>query len=57
MTWWPARPEADRIDSGWNCTPHRPACSSSMAMTTPSGVTAVTANPPLTCSGTACREW
>src|SRR5215470_14804570 len=25
MIWWPDRPEAVRIDSGWNCTAHRPA--------------------------------
>ena len=24
ITWWPASPDAVRIDSGWNCTPHRP---------------------------------
>ena len=29
---------------------------SSIAITTPSGVTAVTANPPVTCSGRACSE-
>ena len=44
------------IDSGWNCTPHRPAASSSIAITTPSWVTAVTVNPPLTPSGVACSE-
>ena len=38
MTWWPARPEAVRIDSGWNWTAQRPAAGSSMAITTPSGV-------------------
>ena len=26
MIWCPARPDAVRIDSGWNCTAHRPAC-------------------------------
>src|SRR6202011_3965439 len=57
MIWCPDRPDAVRIDSGWNCTAHRPACSSSIAMTTPSGVTAVTSKPPLTWSGTACSEW
>ena len=36
MIWWPARPDAVRIDSGWNCTAHRPAAASSMAITTPS---------------------
>ena len=53
MTWWPARPEAVRIDSGWNWTAQRPAAGSSIAITTPSGVVAVTWNPPVTCSGRA----
>src|ERR1700685_3099976 len=57
MTWWPARPEAVRIDSGWNCTAQRPAAASSMAITTPSGVVAVTTNPPRTCSEGAYRLW
>jgi hypothetical protein len=56
MTRWPARPEAVRIDSGWNWTAQRPRSGSSIAITTPSAVTAVTANPPVTCSGRACSE-
>ncbi len=48
MTWWPERPAAVRIDSGWNWTAQRPAASSSIAMTAPSRVTAVTVKPPLT---------
>src|SRR5690242_1444796 len=50
MIWCPARPDAVRIDSGWNCTPHRPASRSSIAITTPSGVAAFTSNPPRTSS-------
>ena len=42
ITWRPVPPAAVRIDSGWNCTPHRPAAVSSIAITAPSGVTAVT---------------
>src|SRR5690349_10043124 len=57
MIWWPARPDAVRIDSGWNCTPHRPASRSSIAITTPSGVAAVTSNPPRTSSAGAYRLW
>src|SRR2546429_190002 len=57
MIWCPARPEAVRIDSGWNCTAHRPACSSSIAITTPSAVAAVTANPPRTSPAGAYRLW
>src|SRR6185312_8542063 len=57
MIWCPARPDAVRIDSGWNCTPHRPASRSSIAITTPSGVTAVTSNPPRTSPAGAYRLW
>src|SRR5215472_3959947 len=57
----PASPDAVRIDSGWNCTAHRPTAGSSIAITTsppPAGsaVTAVTANPPMTWSAVAYSE-
>ena len=59
MIWCPDRPDAVRIDSGWNCTAHRPASSSSIAITTsaPSGERrdAVTANPPRTSPAGAYR--
>ncbi len=55
MIWWPTRPEAVRIDSGWNWTAHRPAAASSIAITTPSGVDAVTAKPPRTSAAGAYR--
>src|SRR6266567_4116111 len=51
------RPDAVRIDSGWNCTAHRPASWSSIAITTPSAVAAVTANPPRTSPAGAYRLW
>src|SRR6266566_6714406 len=62
MIWCPARPDAVRIDSGWNCTAHRPASWSSIAITTPSAPSgeqsaAVTANPPRTSPGGAYRLW
>src|SRR5580704_4658722 len=61
MIWCPDRPAAVRIDSGWNCTAHRPASSSSIAITTsaPSGDRrdAVTANPPRTSLAGAYRLW
>ena len=56
ITWWPTRPEAVRIDSGWNCTAHRPAAASSIAITAPSGVVADTVNPPLTAGSNANSE-
>ncbi len=60
MIWWPARPDAVRIDSGWNCTAHRGACSPSIAITTssaPSGACrdAVTRKPWPTSAGRAYR--
>ena len=48
ITWRPVPPAAVRIDSGWNCTAHRAAAWSSIAITAPSGVTAVTVKPPFT---------
>src|SRR5690348_8486858 len=57
MIWWPARPDAVRIDSGWNCTAHRAAAGSSIAITTPSGVHAVTSSPPRTSAAGAYRLW
>jgi AcrR family transcriptional regulator len=57
ITRWPERPAAVRIDSGWNWTAQRPAASSSIAITTPSGVAAVTVNPPFTAVSTAYSEW
>src|SRR5215472_5277966 len=56
ITRWPQRPAAVRIDSGWNWTAQRPAASSSIAITTPSGVTAVTVNPPATAGSVAYNE-
>ena len=53
MIWWPLRPAAVRMDSGWNWTAQRPAASSSIAITTPSGVVAVTVKLPLTSSSRA----
>jgi hypothetical protein len=53
MIWWPERPAAVRIDSGWNWTAQRPAASSSIAITTPSCVAAVTVKPPFTACSSA----
>src|SRR5882724_5584808 len=62
MIWCPARPDAVRIDSGWNCTAHRAAAGSSIAITTPSAPSgeqsaAVTSNPPRTSPAGAYRLW
>ena len=62
MIWWPDRPDAVRIDSGWNCTAHRPARASSIAITTsstPAGEPsdAVTRNPGCTSAARAYRLW
>ena len=56
MTWWPVRPAAVMIDSGWNCTAHRLARASSMAMAT-SPAAAVTVNPPPAAETGAYSEW
>ena len=62
MIWCPARPDAVRIDSGWNCTAQRAAAGSSIAITTPSAPSgeqsaAVTSNPPRTSPAGAYRLW
>ena len=58
MIWWPERPAAVRIDSGWNWTAQRPAASSSIAITTPLCPSAelsaaVTVKPPFTACSSA----
>src|SRR5690606_23600002 len=56
MIFAPTPSSAVRIDSGWNCTAKRRRSGSSMAMTLPSGVTAVAVKP-TTPGRLACSEW